>query len=266
MANRVLGNNTSFTFSDYSGSPKITTNDWNLLVHQNLTNMQSVAERVPITYRASVSGTIQSSATATPYGSSISSRHFSVLANWFQMPDNGSGKPQPYDIVPKSVVTGVSSMNTASSNYWVFQTPGIYHINIEIKYNVTTIPAMIRIAAVPYINDGVNYHLSAPFDNTYTTLNNTMPLCFAAYTGKADYNITGSDYKASVSSFFVVTSQTSSNYPSIGNIVVNKTNPLTAGNGYHIEMQGFLANNDASPRFAVTGGVINITLLQEWWR
>jgi hypothetical protein len=124
---------------------------------------------------------------------------------------------------------------------------------------------MIRIAIVPYVNDGVNYISNSPFDSTFTTKNGTMPVCLLAYTGKADDNTTGTK-KASISGFVLVTSQTLSDFPSVSNIAVNSTNPLTAGNGYHIEVEGTRAFGGTTPRFTITGGSISIALVQEWWR
>lgn len=122
---------------------------------------------------------------------------------------------------------------------------------------------MIRVAIVPYTNDGVNYGTNSPFDTSFTTKNTTMPVCLLAYTGKADDNTTGVK-QVSISGYVLVTSQSSTNYPSITNIAVNKLNPLTAGDGYHIEVEGMRAFAGGD-RFTITGGTVSITLVQEWW-
>lgn len=265
MANRVLGNNTSFTFQTYNSSAQITSADWNTLVNANLQNMESVANRVPLINTGVIVGSIPSSVVATPGSAFVTSRHVSIVTSW-----NGLNRYQTSpgthinDIVPKNVVSGPTVLNTWS-NYWVFRTPGIYHINAEIEYNVVAVPAMIRIAIVPYVNDGVDYISSSPFDSTFTTKNGTMPVCLLAYTGKADNNVVGTK-TASISGFVLVTSQTLHDYPGVSNIAVNSTNPLTAGNGYHIEIEGTRANAGTTPRFTITGGKISISLIQEWWK
>lgn len=263
MAIRIIGNNTSFIFTSFfNTSAKITASTWNELVSGNFLKMQNVLDRVPSINNGTIVGSISSSVNATPGSSFISSRHVSILTSWTELNTFSSFATHEYDIVPKNVVSGPTVLNTFS-NYWVFQTPGIYHINATIEYDVLIVPTMIRVAIVPYTNDGVNYGTSSPFDTSFTTRNNTMPVCLLAYTGKADDNALGKK-QVSISGYVLVTSASSSNFPSITNVAVNKLNPLTAGGGYHIEVEGIRAFAGGD-RFTITGGTVGITLVQEWW-
>ena len=71
---------------------------------------------------------------------------------------------------------------------------------------------MIRIAIVPYRNDGGNYHIISPFDSTYATNSYSLSSCLLSYTGKSDPNATGT-YTATVSGFVLVTAQAMSMRP-----------------------------------------------------
>lgn len=261
MTIRTIGNNINFSFATYSASAKITANDWNEFVNQNLQKMQTITSRVPSQNIGTIVGMIPASVDATPGGFYVPSRQFNVLTSWNELNVFSSFGNHDYDIVPKHAISGPGVLNPFS-NYWVFKTPGIYHINVTINYDVFVIPAMIRVAIVPYINDGVNYGTNSPFDNSFSTQNNTMPLVLIAYTGKADDNTTGSK-TITVSGYVLVTSQSSANYPHITNVAVNSLNPLSAGNGYHIEVEGVRAYTGAN-RFEISGGTVTITLLQEW--
>jgi hypothetical protein len=227
--------------------------------------MKNVVDRVPLINTGNIVGSLPSSVSTTPSSSFQTSRHLSIVTSWSGL-KRYQISPGVFinDIIPKNVVSGPTIFNTWS-NYWVFRTPGIYHINAEIEYDVLAVPAMIRIAIVPYVNDGVNYIFNSPFDSTFTTQNGTMPACLLAYTGKADNNNLGPQ-KASISGFVLVTSQTLFDYPSVSNVAVNSTSPLTPGNGYHIEVEGTRAFSGTTPRFAITGGNVSIALIQEWWK
>lgn len=261
MTYRVIGNNTSFNFQTSTVGQKITSSIWNSSVADNLENMKTVVDRIPGISTAVIVGQIDSSATASPYGAAIPSRHKSVLVDWTKISENESGG----HIYPKSVELGPNAPAITSSNYWVFRTPGIYHINIELTYDVIVSPSMIRIAVVPYVNDGVNYHSNSPFDSTrYTTNGSNLTSCLLAYTGKSDPNTTGT-YTISLSGFVLATSQDMATNPGVYNICKNSTAPATAGNGYHIEIEGSRTTS-ATERLVVTDGSLTITLLQEWWK
>lgn len=265
MTFRVIGNNTSFGFQSASDGQKITNEIWNSRVADNLENMKSVVDRIPAISTATITGLRDASATATPYGAAIASRHKSVVMNWTKIATVNDGGQEIGIIYPKSVITGSNTQTSTSSNYWVFVKPGIYHIELNLVYQVTVSPSMIRVAIVPYVNDGVNYHTNAPFDATqYTTNGSSLTSCLLAYTGKSDPNATGS-YTVSLSGFVLVTSQDMTTNPGVYNIAKNSATPQSPGNGFHIEIEGSKTTS-ATERLTVTDGTLSISLLQEWWK
>jgi len=275
MPNRVIGNNTSFTMSSFSTGKIITSFLWNSMVATNLSQMKKVVDRVPAIYVANVLGTTNSAGNGSWIGSTTRSRHQSVLTSWINMPifsENGNSK---YHIYPKHIASGPTVLNTFS-NYFVFYTPGIYNIelNLTITNNVLANPSMIRLALVPYFKNGANYHLYPPFDFPNATPAETsqnsdgMWNYLLAHTGRL---VPFSDGETTIflSGFVVVTSQTINNLGTYSNIAINNPNPLTPGNAYHFEIEGMFANLtdfSGTPRFTVNSGKLRISLIQEWWK
>jgi len=266
MANRVLGNNTSFSTYTASNNQVVTSFMWNTLVNANFVNFQNIQNRFPSTSTGIIGGSTPSSRTSWMSGSWVVSRHESIITSWTTLgyyADNSGNKVT--HIVPKNVETGPTVQNTWS-NYWVFRTPGVYHIEAEIDYAVITAPSMIRLAIVPYRNDGGNYHLISPFDGTYSTNGYALSSCLLSYTGKSDPN-SASSQTVTISGFVLVTSQSMSEFPANLNNAINSANPLTPGNGYHIELEGMYSNAVGAKRITITpGSAITITLVQEWWK
>lgn len=266
MANRVLGNNTSFTTYTAGVNQVVTSFLWNATVSTNFVNFKNVIDRFPAISTGTISGSTPAARTSWMSGSWVVSRHESIITSWTNLAyytDSSLNKIN--HVVPKNVETGPTVQNTWS-NYWVFRTPGIYHIEAKIDYTVVTAPSMIRLAIVPYRNDGGNYHLISPFDGTYSTNGYSLSSCLLAYTGKSDPNSAGT-YTATISGFVLVTSQAMSEYAQNFNNAVNSTNPLTPGSGYHIELEGMYSNAVGARRITITpGGTITITLVQEWWK
>jgi hypothetical protein len=270
MPFRVIGNNTSFTFTSFNTGTVVTSFLWNSLVATNLSNMKKVTDRFPVLYKADVLGTTNSAGAGSWVGTTAKTRHSSLRVSWYQLPNfTDSVGANRYHIYPKNIATGPTVLNTIA-NYFVFYTPGIYNIDINIKYTLTTaVPTMLRMAIVPYTNNGVNYQIYPPFDAPTTFSNNTdgMANFLLAYTGKLDDSVYSNE-TINLSGIVLVTSQTLSNAAGKSNIAINNTNPLTPGNAYHVEIEGMYANATdyaTNPRFTITGGSMQITLLQEWW-
>jgi hypothetical protein len=184
--------------------------------------------------------------------------------------ENGTSK---YHIYPKHIASGPTVLNTFS-NYFVFYTPGIYNIELNLTTTDNQIgnPTLIRIALVPYFNNGGNYHMSPPFDSPSTVSNNSdgMLNFLLAYTGRLNTPTGLATVKNSLSGFVCVTSQTVNNAGTYYNNAINTRNPLMPGNAYHFEIEGMYANvteyNANSPRFTVNSGSLRISLIQEWWK
>jgi hypothetical protein len=266
MANRVLGNNTSFSTYTASAGNIVTSFLWNTLVATNFSNYKNVIDRFPAVSTGIISGSTPSSRTSWMSGSFVVSRHESILTSWTNLAYYTDASLNKINhIVPKNVETGPTVQNTWS-NYWVFRTPGIYHIEAKVDYTVVTAPSMIRLAIVPYRNNGGNYHIISPFDSTYATNNYSLSSCLLSYTGKSDPNAAGT-YTATISGFVLVTSQSMDEFPANFNNAINSTNPLTPGNGYHIELEGMYSNAVGAKRITInSGGTLTITLVQEWWK
>lgn len=280
MPNRVIGNNTSFTFSSFASDTVITSFLWNTMVAKNLANAKNVVDRIPSVYSGKIIGLSNSTATSWT-GTPTKSRHASILTSWATMPtfvdDLGNTR---YHIYPKNITTGPYVMNTIG-NYFVFYTPGIYHIEVRAAYSTLPVgsstafigPTMLRMAIVPYVNNGANYTSNAPFDysGVYSNNSNGMLNCLLAYTGRIDftYPITNSEPIINLSGFVLVTAQKINNANTFSNIAITNTNPLTPGNAYHIEVEGMyatLADSTGNGRFTIYDGNVQITLVQEWWQ
>jgi hypothetical protein len=280
MPNRVIGNNTSFTFSSFSAGTVVTDTIWNAQVAQNLVNAKNVMDRIPSIYAGQIIGLSNSTATSWT-GTPTKSRHASILTSWTTMPgfldDLGNTR---YHIYPKNITTGPYVMNTIG-NYFVFYTPGIYHIEVRAAYTTLPVgsstayvgPTMLRMAIVPYVNNGANYSSNPPFDNVpHSTNSNGMMNCLLAYTGRIDsVPVPPTTYSPiiNLSGFVLVTGQTIFNANTFSNIAITNTDPLTPGNAYHIEVEGMYANNTdfaGNGRFTINDGHVQITLVQEWWQ
>jgi hypothetical protein len=272
MPNRVIGNNTSFTISSFASGRILSSFVWNSMVATNLAQMQTVVDRVPAVYVADVLGTTNAAGAGSWVGTTVRTRQMSVLSSWINMPtfsENGNNK---FHIYPKHIASGPTVLNTFS-NYFVFYTPGIYNIelNLTITDNQVGQPTLIRIALVPYFNNGGNYHMSPPFDSPTTVSNNSdyMLNFLLAYTGRLNIP-TGGTVNNTVSGMVVVTSQTVNNTGTYFNNAINTRNPLLPGNAYHFEIEGMYANlteyNANTPRFTVNSGTLRISLIQEWWK
>ena len=279
MPNRVIGNNTSFTFSSFATGTILTSFLWNTLVAKNLSNAKLVTDRIPTVYSGQIIGL--SAVTGTSFKSTPSiSRHAAILTSWTNLPTfvDGSGTTR-YHVYPKNITTGPSVLNTIG-HYFVFYTPGIYHIEVRAEYTTVPVgsfnaykgPTMLRMAIVPYVNDGANYSTNAPFDTVpYSTNSNGMMNCLLAYTGRIDSSpVPNPDNQTIIlSGFVLVTSQKIYNANTFSNIAVTNTNPLTPGNSYHIEVEGMYANNTdytGTARFTIPNGSVRISLIQEWWQ
>ena len=278
MPNRVIGNNTSFTFSSFATGTVVTSFLWNTVVAKNLSNAKTVMDRVPAVYAGQIIGLSNSTAPSWT-GTPAKSRHASILTSWTTMPTfvDNLGNTR-YHIYPKNITTGPTVMNTIG-NYFVFYTPGIYHIEVQAGYTTLPVdsltayvgPTMLRMAIVPYVNNGADYSSNAPFDTIpHSTNSNGMMNCLLAYTGRID-SVMPPPYtpEVNLSGFVLVTAQTIYNANTFSNIAVPNTNPLTPGNAYHIEVEGMYANNtdfSGNGRFTIYEGNVQITLLQEWWQ
>ena len=274
MPFRVTGNNTSFTTaSTFSTGSVITSFVWNSLVATNLNQMKLVTQRVPAIYEGQIIGDTNAAGLDSWIGTTVRTRHRNLKITWYEMPSfiDSLGNTK-YHIYPKDISTGPTVMNT-TGNYFVFHTPGIYNIEVSLNWDTTSSnPTMMRMALVPYVNNGSQYQLASPFDlnpwqTTFSNNNNSMLNCLLAYTGRLDG---ASTFTVNMSGFVLVTSQTLSNAASYSNIAINNPNPLTPGNAYHFEIEGYYANlseyTSNNPRFVVTGGYVSINLLQEWWK
>jgi hypothetical protein len=278
MPNRVIGNNTSFTFSSFATGTVVTSFLWNTVVANNLSNAKKVMDRVPAVYAGEIIGLSNSTASSWT-GTPTKSRHASILTSWTTMPtfvdDLGNTR---YHIYPKNITTGPTVMNTIG-NYFVFYTPGIYHIEVRARhttlpvgsYNAYVGPTMLRMAIVPYVNNGADYSSNAPFDTVpHSTNSNGMMNCLLAYTGRIDIAMPPATFpEVNLSGFVLVTAQNIYNADTYSNIAITNTNPLTPGNAYHIEVEGMYANNtdfSGNGRFTIHEGNVQITLMQEWWK
>ena len=278
MPNRVIGNNTSFTFSSFATGTVVTSFLWNTVVAKNLSNAKTVMDRVPAVYAGKIIGLSNSTAPSW-IGTPTKSRHASILTSWTTMPTfvDNLGNTR-YHIYPKNITTGPTVMNTIG-NYFVFYTPGIYHIEVQARhttlpvgsYNAYVGPTMLRMAIVPYVNNGANYSSNAPFDTVpHSTNSNGMMNCLLAYTGRIDTAMPPAIFPVvNLSGFVLVTAQNIYNANTYSNIAITNTNPLTPGNAYHIEVEGMYANNtdfSGNGRFTIDDGDVQITLMQEWWK
>lgn len=280
MPNRVIGNNTSFTFSSFASGTVVTSFLWNTVVAKNLANAKSVVDRIPAVYAGKITG-LSNSTAASWTGTPTKSRHASILTSWSTMPTfvDSLGTTR-YHIYPKNITTGPYVMNTIG-NYFVFYTPGIYHIEVRAVYSTLPVgsstafvgPTMLRMAIVPYVNNGANYSSNSPFDNVpHSTNSNGMMNCLLAYTGRIDFAYSPTptfEPIINLSGFVLVTAQNIFNANTFSNIAITNTNPLTPGNAYHIEIEGMYANNTdfaGNGRFTIHDGNVQITLMQEWWQ
>lgn len=272
MPSRVIGNNTSFTVSSFSTGKIISSFVWNSMVATNLAQMKTVVDRVPAIYVADVLGTTNSAGSSWT-GATTRTRHQSLLTSWVNISPFQESGASKYHIYPKHIASGPTVFNTFS-NYFVFYTPGIYNIelNLTITDNQLGNPSMIRLALVPYLNNGANYHIfGSPFDNfpTYSNNSDGMMNFLLAYTGRLNTPAGDPTVYNSLSGFVCVTSQTVNNAGTYSNNAVNTRNPLTPGNAYHFEIEGMFANATdfaGTPRFTVNSGKLRISLIQEWWK
>lgn len=265
MNTRIVGNNKNIYISSFVTDGEIlSANTWNTYVSDNFNTMIDVVNRIPAQSIGTITQAIPASVSSWNTTSFINSRHLSLFTSWNTLSnyiDNNGNTI--FDIVPKSVLTGSTIFNR-QGNYWVFQTPGIYHISVSINVTPLVIPSSIRIAIVPYVNDGILYYENAPFDGANYNRINDFSTIIIADTKKIDNNTTTS-FTHSVSGYFVVSNAKRINSSSSWESPIkNSINPLISGNGYHIEIEGHYTSSQTN-RFSITEGEVVITLLEEWW-